>query len=71
MITSKIREYCTLLFQIKLFGSLLEISLASHVFLKGFNSKFPETKVWLTNQNSQLLEIEDRINLTMIIKQRL
>ena len=68
MITSKIREYFTLLFQIKQFGSLLEISLASHVFLKAFNSKFPETEVWLTNQNSQLLEIEDRINLTTIIK---
>ena len=71
MITSKIREYCTLLFQIKLFGSLLEISLASHIFLKAFNSKFLEIEVWLTNQNSQLLEIEDKINLTMVIKQKL
>ena len=26
-----------------------------------------EIKVWFTNQNSQPLEIEDRINLTMVI----
>ena len=25
-------------------------------------------KVWFTDQNSQALEIEDRINLTMVIK---
>ena len=49
-------------------GSLLEISPTNHVFLKTFNSKYDEIKVWFTDQNSQALEIEDRINLTMIIK---
>ena len=52
----------------KPFGSLLEISLTNHIFLKTFNSEYDEIKVWSTDQNSQPLEGEDRINLTMVIK---
>ena len=52
----------------KPFGSLLEISPANHIFLKTFNSEYDEIKVWFTDQNSQPLQIEDRINLTMVIK---
>ena len=52
----------------KPFGSLLEISPTNHFFLKTFNSEYDETKVWFRDQNSQPLEIEDRINLTMAIK---
>ena len=52
----------------KPFGSLLEISPTNHIFLKTFNSEFQETIVWFIDQNSQPLEIEDRINLTMAIK---
>ena len=52
----------------KPFGSLLEISPTNHIFLKTFNSEYDEIKVWFTDQNSQPLEIEDRINLTMAIK---
>ena len=52
----------------KPFGSLLEISPANHIFLKTFNSEFNEIIVWFTDQNSQPLEIEDRINLTMVVK---
>ena len=52
----------------KPFGSLLEISPTNHIFLKRFNSDYDEIKVWFTDQNSQQLEIEDRINLTMVIK---
>ena len=52
----------------KPFGSLLEISPTNHIFLKIFNSEYDEIKVWFTDQNSQPLEIEDRINLTMVIK---
>ena len=50
------------------FGSLLEISSTNHIFLKTFNSEYDEIKVWFTDQNSQPLETEDRINLTMVIK---
>ena len=50
------------------FGSLLEISATNHILLKTFNSEYDEVKVWFTDQNSQVLEIADRINLTMVIK---
>ena len=52
----------------KPFGSLLEISLTNHIFLKTFNSEFQEIKVWFTDQTSKPLELEDKINLTLIIK---
>ena len=52
----------------KPFGSLLEISPTNHIFLKTFNSEYDEIIVWFTDQNSQPLEIEDRINLTMGVK---
>ena len=52
----------------KPFGSLLEISPTNHIFLKTFNSEYSKIKVWFTDQNSQPLEIEDRINLTTVIK---
>ena len=52
----------------KPFGSLLEISQKKHIFLKPFNSKYDEIKVWFIDQNSQSLEIEDRSNLTLVIK---
>ena len=43
----------------KSFGSLLEISPTYHIFLKTF-----------TDQNSEPLEIEDKINSTIVIKWR-
>ena len=52
----------------KSFGSLPDITSANHIFLKTFNSQYKEIDVWFTDQNSRPLEIEDRINLTMVIK---
>ena len=52
----------------KSFGSLLEIAPTNHIFLKTFNSEYNEIEVWFTDQNSKPLEIEDRINSTMVIK---
>ena len=52
----------------KPFGSLLEISPTNHIFLKIFNSEFQQIKVWFTDQTSKPLEVEDRINVTLIIK---
>ena len=52
----------------KPFGSLLEISAKNHIFLKTFNSEFQKMKVWFTDQTSKPLEVEDKINLTLIIK---
>ena len=52
----------------KPFGSLLEIIPTIHIVLKKFNSEFQEIEVWFTDKSSQPLEIEGRINLTLVIK---
>ena len=38
------------------------------LILKTFNSEYHEINVWFTDQNGQPLEIENRINLTIVIK---
>ena len=52
----------------KPFGSLFEIAPTNHIFLKSFNSEYDEIIVGFTDQNSEPLEIEDRINLTIVIQ---
>ena len=47
---------------------MLEISPTNFIPLKSFNSEFQSTEVWFTDQNSQPLEIEYRITLTLVIK---
>ena len=54
----------------KQFDSLLEISPTNQIFLKTFNSEYGKIIVWFTDLNSKALEIEDRINLTMVFKIR-
>ena len=49
----------------KTFASLLEISPANQVFLKTFNS---EVKIWFTDQTNKPLKLQDKINITLIIK---
>ena len=51
----------------KLFGQLLDISPKNFIFLKTFNSEFSYIEVWFTDQNSKPLEIEDKINITLVI----
>ena len=65
MIINKIQESCTHLFQINCWQFIRNFS---NKFLKTFNSEYDEIKVWFANQNGQLLKIEDRINLTVVIK---
>ena len=52
----------------KPFGSLLKTSPTNHIFLKASNSEFHEIKVWFTDQTSKPIGVEDKINLTLIIK---
>ena len=49
-------------------SNLLEISPPNHIFLKTFSSEFQTIELWFTDQNSQPLEIEGTINLTLVIK---
>ena len=51
-----------------IFGSLPEISPTNHIFLEIFNSEFQEIKVWFTDETSKPLEVQDKINITLIIK---
>ena len=52
----------------KPFGSLLETSPKNHILLKTFNSEFQAIEIWFKDQKCQPVEIEDRINLTLVIK---
>ena len=51
----------------KSFGQLLNISPKNIIFLKTFNSEFSYIEVWFTDQNSKPLEIDDKINITLVI----
>ena len=42
-------------------------SLKNFIFLRTFNSEFSYIEVWFTAQNSKMLEIEDKINITLVI----
>ena len=55
------------LVQNKSFGQLLDISSKNVIFLKTFDSEFSYIEVWLIDQNSKLIEIEDKINITLFI----
>ena len=54
----------------KLFGQLLDIkkSPKNFMLLKTLNSEFLYIEVWFTDQNSEPLEIEDKLNITLVIK---
>ena len=51
----------------KQFGQLINIAPHSLIMLSTANTDFSSTEVWFTNQNSELLEIEDNVNTTLII----
>ena len=50
----------------KSFDQLLDISPKNVIFLK-LDSEFSDIEVWFTNQNYKSLEIEDKINITLVI----
>ena len=51
----------------KSLGQLLDISRKNFIFLKTFSSNFSYIEVWFTDQNSKLLEIKDKIHITLVI----
>ena len=51
----------------KSFGQLLYISLKNFIFSKTFDSEFWYIKVWCTDENSKPLQIEDKVNITLVI----
>ena len=56
-------------FHNKSFRRLSDISPKNQTFLKNFNSEFLYTAIWFIDQNSNPLEIEDKINITLVIHQ--
>ena len=51
----------------KLFGQLLDISPKNFIFLKTFDSEFLYIELWIIDQNSKAVEIEDKINIPLVI----
>ena len=50
----------------KQFGQLINISPHSLKMLNTVNTEFSFVEVWVTDQASKALEIEDNVNLTLI-----
>ena len=51
----------------KSFSQSLVISPEEFIFLEIFDSEFSSIEVWFTNQNSNPLEIKDKININLVI----
>ena len=51
----------------KQYCQLISISPKSLIFLKTMNTEFSEIEVWFTDQNNNVLEIEDNVNISLII----
>ena len=51
----------------KQFGQLINIAPHSLTMLSTTNTEFSSIEVWFTDQNSEPLEIEDAVNLTLVI----
>ena len=60
------RVLYTLVFN-KSLGQLLNISPKNFILLKTFKLEFSYIEVWFTDHNSKQLEIEDKINITLVI----
>ena len=51
----------------KQFGQLINIAPHSLIVLSTTNTEISSIELWFTDQNSEPLEIEDSVNLTLII----
>ena len=51
----------------KSFSQLSDISSKNVMFLKTFDSEFSYIEEWFTDQNPKPLEIENKINITLVI----
>ena len=51
----------------KQFGQLINIAPHSITMLSNTNTEFLFIKVWFTDQNSEPLQTEDNVNLTVVI----
>ena len=52
----------------KFYGCLFNVEPSSFVFFKKYNTEFDEIIRTSTNQNCRPLEVEDKVNITLLIK---
>ena len=50
----------------KQFGQLTYVASHSLIMLSTTNTEFSSIELWFTDQNSETLEIEDNVNMTLI-----
>ena len=55
----------------KSFVELLDISPENFIFLEILDSEFSYIKVYFGEQNSNLLEIENKVNITLVINYKI
>ena len=51
----------------KKYGQLITVSPETLIMLKTVNAEFSFIKIWFTDQDNRLLEIEDSVNILLII----
>ena len=51
----------------KFYAYLLNVERSNLVFLKTYNTEFEEIIITFRDQNGRLLEIVDKVNLTLLI----
>ena len=51
----------------KPYAYLLNVNPSNLVFLKTYNTEFDKIMLTFTDQNGKLLEIEDKVNFTLLI----
>ena len=66
-IINKIQESLYTFVPNKSFGQLLDISPKNWIFIKTLDSEFLYVELCFTHQNSNPLEIEDKINIPLFI----
>ena len=54
----------------KFYAYLLNVEPSNLVFLKTYDTDFDEIIITFTDQNSRPLEIEDKVNLTLLINKK-
>ena len=51
----------------KKYGQLITISPETLIMLKTVNTEFSFIEIWFTDQDNKPLEIEDRVNISLIV----
>ena len=51
----------------KSYGYLLSVERKNLWFLKTYNTEFDDIKITFTDQNGRLLQIEEKVDLTLLI----